>query len=74
MITGATIRNRIGWPGLHLVSDADLCEQCGMCNDACPMHLEVMNGVLDGNLYNKECILCGSCIDTCPNSAIRYAF
>jgi ferredoxin-type protein NapH len=74
MIAGNALRNRVGWPGLHLEAKADLCEQCGMCNSVCPMNLDVMSGVLEENLYNTECILCGSCIDSCANSAIRYAF
>lgn len=73
MIAGAAIQNRAGWPALHLVANSELCEQCGTCNTACPMNLDVMERVLRQDLYHKECILCGSCIDACPSRAISYA-
>jgi ferredoxin-type protein NapH len=73
MIAGTAIRNRVGWPALHLEANADLCVQCGTCNDACSMNLDVMNLVLINDLYQKECILCGSCIDACPYGVISYA-
>jgi len=73
MIAGTSIRNRIGWPALHLEANAELCEQCGICSMVCPMNLDVMNRVLKEDLYHKECILCCSCIDACPHEVIRYA-
>ncbi len=73
MIAGTSIRNRVGWPALHLKANAELCEQCGTCSTVCPMNLDVMDRVLRGDLYHKECILCGSCIDACPHGAIRYS-
>lgn len=73
MIAGTAIRNRVGWPALHLKAKAELCEQCGTCSAACPMNLDVMDRVLRGNLYHKECIMCGSCIDACPQGAISYS-
>ena len=72
MIAGTCIRNRVGWLALHLEANAELCEQCGSCSAVCPMNLDVLEGVLRGDLYNKECILCGSCIDACPQGVIRY--
>jgi polyferredoxin len=72
MIAGTSIRNRIGWPALRLEANAELCEQCGTCSTVCPMNLDVMDGILREDLYDKECILCGSCIDACPRGVIRY--
>jgi polyferredoxin len=63
LITGAAIRNRFGLPAIHLESDSTLCEQFGLCNSICPMNLDVMSGVLNGDISRIECILCGSCID-----------
>ncbi len=73
MIAGTSIRNRIGWPALRLEANVEMCEQCGTCSTVCPMNLDVMDKVLEGDLYDKECILCGSCIDACPRGVIRYA-
>jgi ferredoxin-type protein NapH len=73
MIAGTAARNKFRWPALHLEAHSERCKQCGNCNDACPMNLDVMNHVLEGNLYDRECILCGSCIQACPQEAITYA-
>ena len=73
MIAGTAIRKRAGWAALHLEAHTELCEQCGTCNKSCPINLDVMEGVLKGELYHRECILCGSCVDACPHKAIAYA-
>jgi ferredoxin-type protein NapH len=73
MIAGAAVRNKFRWPALHLEADTEQCEECGKCSIACPMNLDVMNHVLEGNLYDRDCILCGSCIQACPQEVITYA-
>jgi polyferredoxin len=73
MIAGTAIGKRAGWPALHLEARAESCEQCGACNKACPMSLDVMGMVSKGELHHKECMLCGSCVDACPHGAIVYA-
>jgi ferredoxin-type protein NapH len=75
MIVGRRIRNQVGWPALQLglKPDAD-CSQCGRCSKACPMSINVMANVRDGDLEHTECILCGSCADTCPTDVITVGF
>jgi polyferredoxin len=72
MIAGTAIRNRVGWPALHLEAKADLCEQGGTCNTGCPMNLDVMDRTLRDDLHHKECTLCGSCVDACPRGVMGY--
>jgi len=75
MILGRRIRNLAGWPALQLgiKPDAD-CSLCNRCSKACPMNINVMSNLREGNLEHTECILCGSCADTCPTDVISLGF
>ncbi|MDR1440064.1 MAG: 4Fe-4S binding protein [Clostridiales bacterium] len=44
--------------------DAHLCDGCGKCAQACPMHAE--------DAQSPECIRCGKCAMACPSSALRW--
>ena len=47
------------------------CIQCGNCNKACPMDIDVMSYMLAGKKINhSECILCDDCQVVCPTGAI----
>ncbi len=74
MIIATRIKERVGWPCLHLTADPAACKDCGSCDRHCPMSLPVAAMVQKGNLQNAECILCGNCVDHCPTGAIRFAF
>jgi ferredoxin-type protein NapH len=74
MIIATRIKERVGWPSLHLVSNPAACKDCGSCDRHCPMSLPVAAMVKRGNLQNAECVLCGKCVDHCPTGAIRFAF
>ncbi len=43
--------------------NAHTCIDCGACNTACPVALEVANTT---TLDSPECIACGECIEACP--------
>lgn len=73
MIIGSSIRNKLGYPSLHLKGEKNKCIGCNSCTKKCPMSLEVMDMVQGENMYNNECILCGECVDACPKKAITYA-
>lgn len=73
MIIGSKIKNKLGYPSLHLKGDKDKCIGCSSCTKKCPMSLEVMDMVQRSDMQNTECILCGECIDACPKKAIKYA-
>ncbi len=74
MIIGTAVRNKLGYPSLHLAAKPSLCISCHKCNRACPMSLDVESSVHRGNMENSECILCGECVDTCPKHIISYTF
>jgi polyferredoxin len=74
MIIGHKIRNTANWPSLQLQADKEKCVNCKVCNQKCPMSLEVNSMVQENSMENSECILCGSCIDNCPKKVIKYSF
>ena len=47
--------------------DLKKCNECGACEVACPMGVEVRKA--KGSI---ECIKCGRCIDVCKRGAIRF--
>ncbi|SHO51369.1 4Fe-4S binding protein [Anaerocolumna xylanovorans] len=74
MIIGTKIKDRLGYPSLHLETDSKKCVQCGLCSKACPMSIDVVNMVQTNNMRHNECILCGGCADCCNKKAIRLTF
>lgn len=74
MIIGTAIKDRLGYPSLHLKADSDKCVQCGLCSKACPMSLDVANMVQANDMRHSECILCGGCADCCNKKAINLTF
>ena len=48
------------------------CIECGKCNKACPMDVDVKNYIKNGQrVLSSECISCGECAKNCPVRAIR---
>ncbi len=45
--------------------DNNKCTDCGLCNKACDMNVDVMK-----NPNGTECIRCGRCISACSNGAL----
>lgn len=74
MIMGTKIKERAFWPSLRLRTQPDRCAACGVCDDHCPMSLEVSTMVRSGRMDDPECILCGTCVDMCPVDSIRFSF
>ena len=74
MIIGTKIKNRLGYPSLHLEATPEKCVQCGLCSRNCPMSLDVAKMVQTGSLQNSECIFCGGCADFCKKQAIKLTF
>ncbi len=49
--------------------DHDACIECGICNQACPMELNVLQ-----EIGGTECIACGDCKKACPKGGIHRVF
>lgn len=74
MIIGTKIRDYFHFAGLRLKSESEKCNSCKVCSLKCPMNLDVMDHVKNGQMNNNECILCGNCIDHCKQKAIKFSF
>jgi len=50
--------------------DSDLCKECQVCIDRCPM--DAMENDGEGIVQNPgRCIGCGLCVSTCPTEALK---
>ncbi len=48
------------------------CTQCNLCNDACPMLIDVKEYVKNKQkISNKLCIVCERCVSACPNDVLK---
>lgn len=72
MVIGTKIRNLLHLPGIHIVSEQKKCISCKICNQNCPMGLNVAEFVKDNRDFGAECIQCGACVDHCPKQALAY--
>ena len=48
------------------------CSQCGACNRACPMDINVMAYINNGErVLSTECIFCLTCTTVCPEKILN---
>jgi len=53
---------------------AEECSSCNLCNQACPMLIDVMSCVHNNQrINNRTCILCERCVSSCPNDVLKIA-
>jgi ferredoxin-type protein NapH len=57
---------------LHVSARAELCSECGVCTQVCPMDIPVAERVKMGTrIGTGECILCQRCVEGCPTGALK---
>ncbi|MFH0977068.1 MAG: 4Fe-4S binding protein [Spirochaetota bacterium] len=55
-------------------ANADKCIECGKCNNACPMMIDVSSFVKNRKrINNRSCILCEQCVSSCVNECLKLA-
>ncbi len=55
--------------------DRDKCSQCGACVKACPMNINIMEYVKNGQrVLSTECIFCLTCTTVCPEGVLSGTF
>ncbi len=65
-------------PKGRIIVDVDKCKGCGLCLDACPLHLlELANDTVNKKGYQpmrihtpEKCIGCANCAMMCPDVVI----
>lgn len=60
---------------LKIEGDKGKCTECGACFKACPMNVNVMEYVNNGErVLSTECILCLTCTTVCPERILQSTF
>jgi len=60
---------------LKIEGNKEKCKQCGTCNKACPMDINIMEYVKNGErVLSTECIFCTTCMTVCPEGILTDTF
>ena len=60
---------------LKIEGDREKCTQCGACSKACPMDIDIMAYVNNGQrVLSTECIFCLTCTTVCPEGILDDTF
>lgn len=60
---------------LKVAGNADACTGCSACSRVCPMDIDVMAYVKNGDrVLSTECIGCHTCTNNCPKGILRQTF
>jgi len=70
MVISRLWSQKLKTPRFHLEAETEKCINCRICNNNCPMSLDVNAMVQEGNMEDHDCILCGACVDSCPKKVI----
>lgn len=70
-----TVLGLIGkWVGQRIITNNVSCIQCGRCNIACPMSIDIKSRAKYGSPVTElRCVGCGHCVDTCPTKTLVYS-
>lgn len=74
MMSGAWMKEKLGYQSLRLIANKPLCTSCGRCDCVCPMSLSPQELVAKDTMFDSECILCAQCADECPRNVIACTF
>jgi polyferredoxin len=60
---------------IKIGGDREKCTQCGACVKACPMNINIMQYVNNGQrVLSTECIFCLTCTTVCPAGVLGGVF
>lgn len=60
---------------LKIAGDREKCTRCGACNRVCPMNIDIMEYVTNGErVLSTECIFCLTCTTVCPEGILDTTF
>ncbi|MBC3889560.1 4Fe-4S dicluster domain-containing protein [Acetobacterium paludosum] len=60
--------------GQRINTNLTNCIQCGRCNAACPMSIDIKSSAKKGSDVSElRCVGCGHCVDSCPQKTLAYA-
>lgn len=57
----------------QIVTDPSRCVQCGICNQNCPVGIDIRrHSWLGQPVQDSHCISCGQCVAVCPRRGLRF--
>lgn len=60
--------------GQKIKTDLSECINCGKCNEACPMGIEIRAFAREKKpVIDSLCVGCGHCVDVCPVETLEYS-
>lgn len=60
--------------GQKIKTDLSNCIECELCNQSCPMSIDIMKQARAGEPVTVfRCVGCGHCIDSCPTQNLSYS-
>jgi polyferredoxin len=60
--------------GQQITTNQSNCIQCGRCNAACPMSIDLKTSAATGRpVAELRCVGCGHCVDSCPTETLAYS-
>lgn len=60
---------------LKIKGDIEKCSGCGLCNQSCPMDIDIVKYVNEEKrVLSTECISCFTCTSACPKGALKDTF
>jgi Fe-S-cluster-containing hydrogenase component 2 len=68
-----TVQRAIGGTKRPLAFSPDRCRTCRLCEERCPMGLEIVRDCLTEQLTDPDCIRCSECAAACPTGALSWA-
>ena len=59
--------------GQKIITNQTKCLNCGQCNQACPMAIDLQRNASKGKSgASVRCVGCGHCVDACPAKTLSY--
>lgn len=73
---GALCSAGASYSRLITVVDIQHCKACHACEEACPVHIPIVDYVKGnkGLVVSSECLLCGKCAEVCKFDAVKQRF
>ena len=61
---------------MSLKKDVRKCNQCGVCNEVCPMDIQVVQQEMSrSDVSSFDCVYCLKCLDHCPqDKCLHFEF
>jgi ferredoxin-type protein NapH len=53
-------------PMLYIEKEEEKCNDCGVCEEACPVQVNELSEQKGGKINSSMCILCVRCVESCP--------